>query len=617
MTIRGEGDAHVAGGTSGIVVRAPHVVVQGMHFTGYALNDSSGRTGAVVLDAPAAVIRENTFDGNAFAITAARADGAVIANNVIRNGDDGIRLWYTPNAIITGNTLSNGRDVLISYSSGVSFERNTVQTSRYGLHNMFSDRMRVRNNRFENNEVGANFMYAKRLDVSGNTFVKNHHGAGYGIGFEDIDDSRVQNNRFLENRVASNFVDSPSDAQQPDTIDGNLYAQNGSALALQSDPHALRFWNNSFADNLEDVEVSGGGTVAGAIWTQDGRGNYWSAYPGYDRNGDGIGDISYEPRQAFDMLTDTHPELQMFRFSPAALAVQFAARALPASAAQPKFVDAAPLMASPTDAVAGSTTERKPNALAALLALLASAPLVAIRCAPAPHASGRNRTRAAKEHGDVAIEAVHVRKLYARERGVRDVSLTVRAGESVALWGANGAGKSTFFRCILGGPLDAGSIRVFGRVPTPHESASRHLIGYAPQYLPDFDARVGEIAEMIATLRGTSAIEVQRVLALLHLSGERERYVSELSGGMRQRLSLALALIGDPPLLLLDEPTAGLDRESRETVTAVLNAERKRGTTLLLTSHLASDVLALADRVVTLENGLVVENDAIGLSESV
>jgi len=77
---------------------------------------------------------------------------------------------------------------------------------------------------------------------------------------------------------------------------------------------------------------------------------------------------------------------------------------------------------------------------------------------------------------------------------------------------------------------------------------------------------------------------------------------------MRQRLSVALALIGDPPLLLLDEPTAGLDRASRETVIDLLKSERKRGKTLLVTSHLLEDVCALADRVVTLDNGVAVES---------
>ncbi|HKU66969.1 MAG TPA: NosD domain-containing protein, partial [Candidatus Baltobacteraceae bacterium] len=321
LTIRGEGGAAISGGDSGIVVRAPHVVVEHLRFTGYAHDDPSGRSAAVVLAAPDGTVRENVFEANGFAITASRADRARIESNAIHGGDDAIRLWYTPDAVIARNGVTAGRDVLVSYSRGVTFADNRVRGNRYGLHDMFSDGMRVLGNTFENNEIGANFMYAAHLEVRGNTFRANHGAAGYGIGFEDVDASRVHGNRFVQNRVAMNGVDSPADPRSPDAVDANVFAQNGTALGLQSDPHAIRVAANAFIDNLEDVEVSGGGSTTGIVW----RGNYWSAYAGYDRDGDGIGDIPYAPQPAFDALTDTHPELQMFRYSPAALAVQFAA----------------------------------------------------------------------------------------------------------------------------------------------------------------------------------------------------------------------------------------------------------------------------------------------------
>lgn len=614
LTVRGEGGAAVSGGESGITINAPHVDVEGLHFAGYGLDDASGRHAAIVVAAPGAIVRGNTFEGNAFAISLSRADRATIANNRIEGlestqpaeSGDSLRVWSSANVAVSGNTFADGRDILISYSSGLVFAGNTVRTSRYGLHDMFSDNMRVERNVFENNEIGANFMYAKGLQITGNTFRANHGAAGYGVGLEDIDASQIRANRFEEDRVGLNSVDSPSNPATPDDIQSNLFTHNGSALALQSDPHALRVVENAFTDNIEDVAVSGGGAAAGVLWTSQGRGNYWSAYPGYDRNGDLIGDIAYAPQPAFDALTDTHPELQMFRYSPAALAVQFAARALPATAGAPKLTDSAPLMAPPSS-VPMQAAPRKPNPFAGLLALFAVIPLAAMRRSGRVSVRSRRSARVS-EYGALALEAHNARKLYAGERGVHDISLTVRRGESLALWGANGAGKTTLFRCILGEKLDSGTLSVFGHVPSPHDRDARNTIGYAPQHLPDFDARVGEIAEMVAALRGADPTEVDRVLNLVQLAGERARFVGELSGGMRQRLSVALALIGDPPLLLLDEPTAGLDRRSRESVMALLKQERSRGKTLLFTSHLLEDVRALADTVVTLECGSVVES---------
>lgn len=613
VTIRGEAGAEISGGGTGITIAAPDVTVQGLRFHGFVSDDISGEHAAVLADAPRARVLGNRFEDNAFALNVQRADGTLVRGNAFSGialtrpeaAGDAIRVWASKNVTIAGNTLEGGRDVFISYSPGLTVRDNVIRTSRYGLHTMFTDRITVSGNTFESNQIGANFMYGRRLTITGNTFVSNHGPTGYGIGFEDIDASTISGNRILQNHVGINTVDSPTDPAMPDEITDNLFSHNGSALDVQSNPHALRVIGNGFVDNIEDVEVSGGGAAGGIVWNDGTNGNYWSAYAGYDRNGDGIGDIPYAPHAAFDSLTDAHPELQMFRYSPAALAVEFAARALPATASDPKLVDHAPHMNVP--AQLSAPRNAPPNPLAALLALLSIVPIAAGRGL----ARARHRTASRARHPNVspaaqAIEAHGVRKLYAGNRGVANIGLQVHAGEAVALWGPNGAGKTTFFRCILGERLDAGTLFVFGRAPGPHERDTRMNIGYAPQHLPDFDSRVIELAQLVAAIRGADKTAAAAALRRLHLQRHADRLVNELSGGMRQRLAIALALIGDPPLLLLDEPTAGLDRESREIVVGLLQAQRAAGKTLLVTSHLLEDVRALADRVVVLDEGRVI-----------
>ncbi|MER3485722.1 MAG: hypothetical protein C4345_06920, partial [Chloroflexota bacterium] len=104
---------------------------------------------------------------------------------------------------------------------------------------------------------------------------------------------------------------------------------------------------NAFLDNTEHVAIIGRGQLKDMTWAVDGRGNYWSDYAGYDANGDGVGDRPYRSQRLFERLTDQQPELRLFLFSPAAMAVDFAAKAFPEVRPEVKFEDPAPLMSAP------------------------------------------------------------------------------------------------------------------------------------------------------------------------------------------------------------------------------------------------------------------------------
>ena len=201
------------------------------------------------------------------------------------------------------------------------------------------------------------------------------------------------------------------------------------------------------------------------------------------------------------------------------------------------------------------------------------------------------------------IQATNLSKRYGAVLAVDDASFAVGEGESVALWGPNGAGKTTVIRCLLGLARYTGDVRVAGIDPARHGAQARLRIGYVPQNLPLSPMSVAELTAYIARLKRAPLDDGFARLAELGIAEHGEKAVSALSGGMKQRLALALALIGSPPVLLLDEPTANLDARGRADLVQMLKRLKHEGMTLLFSSHRPEDILALADRVLLLENG--------------
>ncbi len=201
------------------------------------------------------------------------------------------------------------------------------------------------------------------------------------------------------------------------------------------------------------------------------------------------------------------------------------------------------------------------------------------------------------------IEFEHVTKRYGEKRAVDDVTFSVAAGESIALWGTNGAGKTTLLRCLLGATSFEGTVTVDGHSSGRQGKQVRQRIGYVPQIMPTFDLSVEEMIRLVARLRGAQARDGIEQLSTLRLGGTLGQSMASLSGGMKQKVALALALLGNAPVLVLDEPTANLDARSQADVIEMLGTLRKAGRTVMFTSHRWSEVRTLADRVVTLEQG--------------
>jgi len=190
------------------------------------------------------------------------------------------------------------------------------------------------------------------------------------------------------------------------------------------------------------------------------------------------------------------------------------------------------------------------------------------------------------------------------------IDLAVARGESHALLGPNGSGKTTTLRILLGLMRPTrGEARLFGRDPT--EPAARARVGFLPEQssLHGF-LRARETLELFARLYGVPRAERTRradeLLARLDLADAAKKRVRELSHGIRRRLALGVALVGKPDLLVLDEPTAGMDPLARESVLALLREHMEKGGTLLVTSHLLGDIRGIATKATLLSRGAVV-----------
>jgi len=207
-----------------------------------------------------------------------------------------------------------------------------------------------------------------------------------------------------------------------------------------------------------------------------------------------------------------------------------------------------------------------------------------------------------------AFEAARVVKRYGSLHALDGVSLSVRRGELFGLLGPNGAGKTTLVKigCGLARPT-SGSVTVNGS--SPRSIAARRSIGYLAELFrfPGW-LRADEVLSLHQRLAGSNGgvAERGRLLELVGLSDAATRRVERMSKGMQQRLGIAQALVGDPALLILDEPTSALDPAGRHTVRGVLEHMRSRGVTVLLNSHLLSEVELVCDRVAILLDGSVV-----------
>lgn len=205
----------------------------------------------------------------------------------------------------------------------------------------------------------------------------------------------------------------------------------------------------------------------------------------------------------------------------------------------------------------------------------------------------------------IKLQAVH--KAYRHVHALKGIDLELPAGEVLGLFGHNGAGKTTTIKLILGliKPT-SGSVQVMGKDPSEHPQIKQH-IGFLPENVSFYGQLTGlEVLQYFARLKGLPASSAADLLARFDLGHAMQRKVATYSKGMRQRLGLAQALLGDPKLLLLDEPTVGLDPVATRQFYSHVAALKQQGCTLIICSHVLPGIEPYIDKALIVNQGKVV-----------
>ena len=212
--------------------------------------------------------------------------------------------------------------------------------------------------------------------------------------------------------------------------------------------------------------------------------------------------------------------------------------------------------------------------------------------------------------GQPAITVENLRKYYGKTRAVDGISFQVAEGEVFGMLGPNGAGKSTTIEMIEGLRVaDSGSVTVLGYQQPKDANAIKERIGIQLQTTALYPRlTVAEILDLFRSFYKTGKLlSTDELIRLVDLEEKRDTRSKQLSGGQKQRLSVALALINDPDLVFLDEPTTGMDPQARRQLWDVINELRKRGKTILLTTHYMEEAEQLCDRVAIVDHGKIME----------
>lgn len=212
----------------------------------------------------------------------------------------------------------------------------------------------------------------------------------------------------------------------------------------------------------------------------------------------------------------------------------------------------------------------------------------------------------------MSLEIVNLTKKFGSQTALHNINLSIQKNEIIGLLGPNGAGKSTLMKSIVGAlKIDEGQIFFQGKEIREDEKAAKKNMGFLPENNPLYlEMYVREYLQFTADLHHLSAKKVEEIIELVGLSPERTKKISQLSKGYRQRVGLAQAILHAPELLILDEPTNGLDPNQIVEIRNVIK-EIGKEKTVILSTHIMQEVEALCTRVVLIHKGRIVKDAPI------
>jgi len=346
ITIEGVGRPVLRGNGAGSVVTvlADACVIRGFiveHCGGDLTREDSG----ILLKSSSNLIEDNELRDILYGIYLYSSHGNTLRRNQIRGRPElkegergaGLHLWNSPGNIIEDNIISEERDgIYIQSCNDNQIRRNRVTNLRYGLHYMFSDRNVFEDNLFSHNVAGAAIMYSNKIEMRRNAFVHNRGFSSFGVLFQECNELLAEENFIVDNATGI-FME----ALRKTAFRRNTIANNDVALKMFSNSDANVFTENNFVNNLSPLELVGRGTTT--KWSENGRGNFWSEYDGYDLNEDGRGDVPQKIQNVFQYMEGNYPRLRLYLESPAARAMALAEKTFPILRGSSE-VDEAPLM---------------------------------------------------------------------------------------------------------------------------------------------------------------------------------------------------------------------------------------------------------------------------------
>lgn len=274
---------------------------------------------------------ENRLRDILFGVYLFEANGNLVADNVIEGLRDldlggrgsGVHVWNCRNNRLLNNRIIQTRDgMYMQYAPQTTIINNTITEVRYGLHYMYSDSNTFEGNTFSRSMAGAAIMYSDHIVFKRNRFIQNRDFSAFGLLFQDCSFCLSDSNLIADNGTGM-FLE----AAVSNIFRNNRIVGNDVALEIFSSSDKNVFTNNSFEDNRSPLMLVGKRT--GTIWHENGIGNYWSGYEGYDLAADGIGDAPYRIQNIFDYIEGAHPLLRLFLESPASAALAAATKTFP------------------------------------------------------------------------------------------------------------------------------------------------------------------------------------------------------------------------------------------------------------------------------------------------